>query len=226
MDLVSAGRLTFSGASSMRIVCISDTHEQHREANIPLGDLLIHAGDLTQFSKRSGVIVDFNRWLGELPHPHKIVIFGNHDYALEAEPQLRAQITNATILVNEAALVCGIHVWGSPTTSLYGGAFGASLAKDRERVYSMMPPETEIVVTHSPPEGVLDGVVSRGCPELRRAIERVRPRLHVFGHVHESYGLERTAKTTFVNAALIGVGGRLDRQPIVLELEFARCGLN
>src|ERR1039458_8925036 len=82
----------------VRIVCISDTHELHRELTVPDGDLLIHAGDFTFFSKRPSMLRDFDDWLGELPHRYKIIVPGNHEYILE-EPRNRAAIMNAEMLV-------------------------------------------------------------------------------------------------------------------------------
>lgn len=75
--------------SSVTIVCISDTHELHRELDIPAGDLLLHAGDFTMFSRSLKAIEDFNDWLGEHSHLHTIVIPGNHDSFLEAGPRRR-----------------------------------------------------------------------------------------------------------------------------------------
>ena len=65
----------------MRIVCISDTHEFHRDVEVPDGDLLIHAGDFTYFSKRPSMLFDFDDWLGSLPHEHKVVVPGNHEFS-------------------------------------------------------------------------------------------------------------------------------------------------
>src|SRR5664279_2929312 len=90
----------------VRIVCISDTHEWHRELALPDGDLLIHAGDFT-FWNHTSKIRDFNEWLGELPHRHKVVIPGNHDRAFHKDPRTRAEITNAILLINESVMVCG-----------------------------------------------------------------------------------------------------------------------
>ena len=73
----------------MRIVVISDTHGLHRQLKMPSGDLLIHAGDFTFYSKPPSIISDFNAWLGKLPHRHKIVTCGNHDYLLE-DPEIAA----------------------------------------------------------------------------------------------------------------------------------------
>jgi 3',5'-cyclic AMP phosphodiesterase CpdA len=60
------------------VVLVSDTHEQHRTISVPYGDVLIHAGDFTYFNRAARVVEDFNAWLSELPHKHKIVIPGNH----------------------------------------------------------------------------------------------------------------------------------------------------
>ena len=100
---------------SVTIVLLSDTHELHRNVEVPPGDLLIHAGDMTFFSKQPAVLTDFNEWLGELPHPHKVVIPGNHDSLLLQET-LRNQITNARLLINSGIEVEGLRIWGSPVT--------------------------------------------------------------------------------------------------------------
>lgn len=57
----------------MRVVCIGDTHERHRDLHVPGGDLLIHTGDFTILGNRKRAIIDLNDWLGELPHPHTAV---------------------------------------------------------------------------------------------------------------------------------------------------------
>jgi len=76
-------------------VCIADTHELHRELVVPPGDILIHAGDFTFFSKRQSQIGDFDDCLGRCLIGDKIVIPGNHEFLLEAEPEMRRAITNA-----------------------------------------------------------------------------------------------------------------------------------
>ena len=207
----------------MKVVCISDTHELHRELKLPFADLLIHAGDFTFFGRGTRAIVDFNTWLGEQPHPNKIVVPGNHEYILESNPELAGLITNATLLVNESVMVGGVKIWGSPLTQHYGGAFGRSNAPDRLRIYNTIPLDTDILVTHGPPYGVLDNSPAEypgpsGDLELRRAVIRVRPKLHVFGHVHAAYGVRPTRHTVFVNASLFGPDGSLDKRPILLDL--------
>ncbi len=209
------------------IVCISDTHQLHRELSVPNGDILIHAGDFTFFGRGKQAIRDFNAWLGELPHRRKIVVPGNHEYILESNPELAWMITNATLLNNESTTVEGLTVWGSPLTQHYGGAFGRSNSSDRKRIYSTIPAGTDIIITHGPPYGILDGSPNEypgptGDRELRQAIVRIRPRLHVFGHTHAGYGVRATRHTLFVNAALLGADGMLDKSPIVVRLSMPK----
>jgi len=203
------------------IVCISDTHELHREIQVPEGDILIHAGDFTIFSKNAAAILDFNDWLGDLPHRHKILIPGNHEFVFE-EPSRRRLITNASMLVDESTEVLGLKIWGSPTTPLYGGAFGLSSEKDRMKLYSRIPADTDVLVTHGPPFGILDherGMANQaGCRELLDAVTRIKPRLHVFGHVHGRYGMVDSPETLFVNAALLGPRGELSNRPIDVRI--------
>jgi hypothetical protein len=97
--------------NAVRIVCISDTHELHRELDIPPGDILIHAGDFMFMSQRPSKVADFDRWLGELPHPTKIVIPGNHDSLVEADTVTR--LLNATLLINRGMESHGLKIWGS-----------------------------------------------------------------------------------------------------------------
>jgi predicted phosphohydrolase len=134
----------------LTIVALSDTHELHREIDVPDGDLLIHAGDFTMFSRSATAILDFNDWLGELPHRWKICIPGNHEFFLESDPSKRELISNATILINEGIEIMGLRIWGSPNTPLSGGAFGLSLERDRQRLYSQFPAGTHVLIPGVP----------------------------------------------------------------------------
>jgi Icc-related predicted phosphoesterase len=213
---------TSKSNASLRLVLLSDTHQLHRgEVEVPDGDILIHAGDFTMFSKSMNAIVDFNQWLGELPH-RCVVVPGNHEFFLEIDPSRRSLISNATVLINEGIEIQGLRIWGSPVTPLYGGAFGVSSAEDRRRLYARIPENTDVLITHGPPYGVLDSEANSGlhsgCRELFDAVMRVRPKLHVFGHVHGAYGTFQTEHTTFVNAALLGIHGGLDKSPLVFRM--------
>src|SRR3546814_799299 len=59
----------------------ADTHNKHGSVELPEGDVLIHAGDFTTSGKLSQV-EDFVAWFSSQPHPHKILIAGNHGETL------------------------------------------------------------------------------------------------------------------------------------------------
>lgn len=71
----------------LRIVCISDTHNKHRDLQLPKGDVLVHTGDFTLQGLPSE-ITDFSKWLGEQPFAHKLVISGNHEITFDLEHQI------------------------------------------------------------------------------------------------------------------------------------------
>jgi Icc-related predicted phosphoesterase len=206
-------------------VCVSDTHELHRELTVPDGDLLIHAGDFTFFSKRPSMLRDFDDWLGGLPHRYKLVVPGNHEFLLE-EPRNRAAIMNAELLVGSGVEIAGLKIWGSPVTPLYG-AFRLSNAEDRKHHWAQIPKNLDILVTHGPPRGILDREApeepSAGCPELALAVERMHPRLHVFGHIHGGHGVFRTPATVYINASVFKDGG-IEYPPILLEISRSEPG--
>jgi Icc-related predicted phosphoesterase len=209
-------------ADVVRIVLMGDTHGQHRTLHVPDGDILIHAGDFTLFNQNRDLVRDFNLWLFKLPHTRKYAIPGNHDFKF-ADPKWRRLISAATLLLNEGIVRDGIRIWGSPLTPSNFESFGATSEADCGRIFSRIPAGTDLVITHGPPYGILDvagsGNRHQGCTHMLAAIRRVRPALHVFGHIHESYGMASVDGTVFVNAALAGPGYRLVRQPIVIEYD-------
>jgi Icc-related predicted phosphoesterase len=213
---------------SLRIVLLSDMHELHREVDVPEGDILLCAGDWTMQSRSLRSIADFNQWLGELPHQHKICVPGNHETYLQTTPTNRSLLTNAILLINEGVEIEGLRIWGSPVTPV-GPAFGVISAEERRRLYGTIPEDTDILITHGPPRGILDHAPGShflsGDQELLDAVTRLKPRCHTFGHVHlpqNSPRIFETEHTTFINAALLGPYGAIDKQPIVLRMEQRR----
>lgn len=100
----------------MDLVFFGDTHELHREVNVPAGDVLICTGDFTMFSKSFRAIQDFNEWLGEQPHRYKLVVPGNHEFFLEGDSRRRSLLSNAQVLIDEAVTIEGLCFYGSPMT--------------------------------------------------------------------------------------------------------------
>jgi len=219
--MTTRSKLSVKKTKSIRVVLISDTHELHRELDVPDGDILIHCGDTGMMSRSLAAIEDFDDWLGGLPHKVKLLVPGNHEFVLE-NPGRRGLITNATVLVNESVTVMGLRIWGSPTTPLVDGAFGLISDRHRARLYEQIPNDTNIVVTHGPPYGVLDQAPGSeyhaGCRQLLAAMQRVKPRLHVFGHAHGCFGMMDTPETLFANVALLGSDGSLSNPAVVLQM--------
>jgi predicted phosphohydrolase len=206
----------------MRIVCLSDTHGRHGRLNVPEGDLLLHAGDFSM-EGRSEEIERFDHWLGTLPHEHKVVIAGNHDFLFERDPdRARALLANASYLQDGLIEVGGLRIWGSPWQPwFFDWAFNLPRGPALASKWALVPDGVHVLVTHGPPAGILDRTANEeavGCHDLARALERILPRLHVFGHIHESYGRLERDGTTFVNASNCDLKYRPVQAPIVVEL--------
>ena len=205
----------------MRIVCLSDTHGQHARLTVPDGDVLVHAGDFSM-NGRPEEIARFDSWLAGLPHRHKLVIAGNHDFLFEHEPErARRLLPSALYLRDELVEVAGLRIWGSPWQPwFHDWAFNLPRGPALAAKWALIPAGVDVLVTHGPPHGVLDRTLSGeavGCEELTLALACVRPRLHVFGHIHEACGRLERDGTTFVNACNLDVHYRPVQPPIVVE---------
>jgi Icc-related predicted phosphoesterase len=101
-----------------------------------------------------------------------------------------------------------------------------SSGSDRKRTWANISDATDILITHSPPFGILDSESvadgHQGCLPLMEAVLRVRPRLHVFGHIHGGYGTKHNEHTLFVNAALYDDLGGVERPPIIVDFDALR----
>jgi Icc-related predicted phosphoesterase len=192
----------------MKIICISDTHNLHKDLKIPDGDILIHAGDMTCVG---GVdeIQGFNQWLSTLPHRHKIVIAGNHDLYLEAVPSMANALITQAIYLNDSGIeIEGLKIWGSPISPNYQDwAFNRERGKAIRKHWEMIPADTDILITHCPPFGILDfddRGKHEGCQDLLEIVQqKVKPRLHIFGHLHDAHGQIQIGETLFVNASIV-----------------------
>lgn len=192
----------------MKIICISDTHNLHKDLKIPDGDILIHAGDMTCVG---GIdeIKEFNEWLGTLPHRHKIVIAGNHDLYFESAPFLaNSLVTNAIYLNDSGIEIEGLKIWGSPISpNFQDWAFNRERGESIRKHWEMIPEDTDILITHCPPFGILDfndKEKHEGCQDLLEIIQqKIKPRLHIFGHLHDAHGQTKIGETIFVNASIV-----------------------
>jgi Icc-related predicted phosphoesterase len=188
----------------VEIVAMADTHGHHRTLTVPLGDVLIHAGDLTQRGTFAQ-LTEVRDWLLSLPHPHKVVIAGNHDFGLQDEAEKTEALFGPPLiyLKDQLATVAGLKIWGSPWQPwFYDWAFNLQRGPEIAAKWRLIPAGVDVLVTHGPPANHGDKCHDGrrvGCEDLLRTLARVKPRLHLFGHIHEDKGEWQVGPTRVVN---------------------------
>lgn len=205
----------------MKIVAISDTHNQHKFLKIPKCDVLVHCGDFTSLGKPEE-IMKFKRWIVSLLDEEIIrevvMTFGNHEVWAEKNMDRAREMLDDPqihILIDEEKTIDGVKFYGSAHTPTF---FDWAFMEDEDalaRRFRRIPEDTDVLVTHGPPFGHLDDVIRppfhAGSHALLEAVNKAQPRYHCFGHLHlmggrtkEVYfGDEGEKITTFVNAAVL-----------------------
>ncbi len=197
------------------IVIISDTHGHHSKLRIPANcDILLHCGDFTNFSNLKH-LQSFNEWLStiSIAKDRKLIVTGNHEikanFALKYGQKIdwKECLNNGKLLENEMVEICGINI--------YGHGWKADIGKRQWNV----PKNANIIITHNPPFGILDGRFE-GCKELKKSIERIKPLIHCFGHIHSDYGIYYNDKqgTYHINASSVDYERKPVHEPIVLKI--------
>lgn len=217
----------------MKIVAISDTHTDHWRHKLPHGDVLVHAGDFSDRRDRDGVLA-FLRWFSEQPHEHKLFIAGNHDGLFETQPQWARSVIpdNVDYLQDSGVCIDGVKFWGSPWQPFFNNWHfnlprGSALAKK----WALIPHDIDVLITHGPPHGMLDmakefprpigrkpEMVHTGCEELAKAVGIVKPKVHIFGHIHEGAGVYETPSRTYINASSMNGNYAFVHPPRVIEI--------
>lgn len=212
----------------MKIVATSDLHGSFPE--IPECDLLIVAGDICDVFQSHEVAVqrrflryEFTIWLETVPAKEIVWIAGNHDFVAEI-PGFHRNVTDhipGHYLLDSSVEIEGFKVYGTPWVPvLKNWAFYGDEATLNEK-FNQIPIDTDILVSHGPPLGLLDtalGNRSAGSAELMRRLLRIQPQLHVFGHIHEAYGEIDLGNTQFANVSHMDVDYKPVNPPKVFEL--------
>lgn len=179
----------------MRIWHISDTHGYHGLLKIPKNiDCVIFSGDGSNSRdpyKNEFEYRQFLMWMWKLPIKHKILIAGNHETSVEANLVKNFEDYDIHYLFNESIIIDGIKFWGSPFTPTFGNwAFNKSRSKIN-KVWGSIPTDTDILIVHTPPKGVLDisenydrSIEFCGDSSLGKAIIKIEPLAVLFGHIH------------------------------------------
>lgn len=225
--------------------------------DVPDGDILVHAGDATFKGTRDEIEL-FSEWFGRLPHKHKVFVPGNHDCGFDCASydypeQMIALLPPCHVLMGRArgtVEIEGLKFWGSPyQPELCNWAFNVPRGPMLRQHWATIPDDTDVLVTHSPPMGTLDRVWRQkyvydaekktqvakkyrehvGCADMWQAVQRVQPRLHVFGHIHCDAGVKHhtwkaertpqlTNETIFVNAAICDERYVPSQKAVVIDL--------
>lgn len=221
----------------MRIWCISDTHCDHSKLIIPDNiDMIIHAGDAgshRNLSNNEAELRSFLRWYDSLPVEYKIYVPGNHDTSIEENMFDFKDYTDIIILNHNSIKIENINFFGSPYTPSFGigWAYNVSRHKISEK-WKDIPSNTDILITHGPPKGILDYTASSnntyeqcGCKSLLNKIKEVEPRYHIFGHIHDESNVLNCGTTTinnlktkFINACIKNLAYKIVNNGIIIEI--------
>lgn len=221
----------------LKIVFISDTHTSHNDLKIPECDILIHCGDMS-FLGKPNEMRDFAKWLDKQTQAkHIIVSVGNHEVAFENQlPLSRTWITEhcprVNLLIHEAKEIEGIKFFVSPYTPRFNNwAFNVDRGEPISKYWNEIPEDTEILITHGPPKGVLDDVVHIsgiregiehvGCQDLLDRVQKLsKLKIHAFGHIHAWGSLTEVNKgIMFINASNCDERYNVTNKPVVIEYE-------
>ena len=215
-----------------KIIALSDSHNATKRVEISDGDILVHAGDFS-FQGKASEIQDFIEWMKEQPHKHKLWIAGNHERGIEDFPYNAESIdkeTGATYIHDKVVEVEGLKFFGSNFTPEFNNwAFG--LTDRQSKIFWENAPEADVVVCHGPPHTILDSVTPEykherplGCKHFLSYIERVKPKVTIFGHIHGSGGTHKTiewddgSKTECYNVSVMNEQYQLTNPSTIIEI--------
>jgi Icc-related predicted phosphoesterase len=213
-----------------KLVLISDTHTYHTDLKMPEGDILICSGDYT-WKGEIPEVRRFLKWLKELPYKYKIFCNGNHEVEVSKLGNLtrllvmELKVDNIFYLEDQSVTLEGLKFYGSPRTPAFGWgwAYMYDRRRDGKRIWENIPEDTDILITHGPPYNKLDLTSDgdlAGCRDLLYKVLKVKPKLHIFGHIHLQGGSHiPTEHTLFVNAAMNDDSYLNVRKPVVVDTD-------
>ena len=231
---------------NMKIVALSDQHGFLPD--IERCDLLIIAGDIcpdrigeslarhNPARQKAWFDRHVRPWLATSRAAHKILTWGNHDWCGQAcsfaeDAPATATSTVLQIVVDEAVSVPAaagmrsVSIWASPWSHQFDDWAFMKPRADLAEIYAAIPARVDILVSHEPPFGLGDccrlpsgDVAHVGSRELLAAIERVRPRLVICGHLHEGHGRFDFNGSAIYNVSIVNEDYELVRSPTVIDI--------
>jgi Icc-related predicted phosphoesterase len=212
----------------MKIVAFSDIHGQHnrklkRWFYYNPGDLLLFTGDIQLNNHDNGE--NFIDWFETLPYTHKVLILGNHDGNYMHIQDYVKSFPDIEILMNSSTVIDGIKIFGSPYSVIIPNHSWWFSETDvaLEKIWNSIPKNTNILLTHCPPFRILDktfdGSIVGSETLNKRIAELPYLKYHIFGHIHESYGVEKIGNVTYINACVLNEKYDMKNFPIAFDFE-------
>lgn len=195
----------------MTILHLSDTHSKHRLLqDLPNADIIIHSGDVS-FAGSENEVMDFIEWFGALPYKYKIFIAGNHDDCLY-KANVEELPENCFYLCNSGVIIENVKFYGVPMF------MEDAMSGDYDKNIQQIPIDTKVLITHQPPYGILDysANINYGDRNLLQIVLTIKPKFHLFGHIHDAYGIEKKNNVSFVNASILNVHYEISNKPNLL----------
>lgn len=184
---------------------------------MPPADILVHSGDFT-LAGGDMEALDFIEWLCDLPYKHKIFIAGNHDDCM-LDASLEGLPDDVHYLCDSGITIDGISFYGAP---MFVTVEGAEL-KGIEH-YEQIPDNIDVLITHRPPLGILDSIDGNlhcGSSVLLDKVSKNKPKMHLFGHVHDVYGTMDWKGITFSNGGVTDRKYDIRYSPHILEINIS-----
>lgn len=209
------------------ITFISDTHNKHKQIDLPGGDILIHSGDISSVGYEHEVRA-FLDWFEIQNYKYKIFIAGNHDFLFQLSPSIAQQLLDGRngvyYLENSEIEIEGIRFYGSPITpQFYNWAFMRSRGEDIRLEWDKIPNGVDVLITHGPAMNRLDTVIGikdhLGCMDLYNKIQEIRPKIHCSGHIHSGRGVVEKDNICYINASVLNEQYRVEYDPITLVFD-------
>lgn len=210
----------------MKMTYISDTHGKHEYLTskaynniLGSGDVLVHAGDVSMMGK-THEIKSFLDWFSNTDYTHKIFIAGNHDWGFVKQTDIDDEYKKkgVTYLFDNSVEIDGVKFYGSPwQPEFFDWAFNLPRGEKLAEKWSLIPEDTDVLITHGPAFGMLDWVMSGqrvGCEDLFKRVMEVKPTVHVCGHIHCAYGQKNFNDVEFLNASVLGERYTHENKPI------------
>jgi Icc-related predicted phosphoesterase len=203
------------------ILHLSDTHMVHDQLKLDLAgiDLVVHSGDATNSRASTDSDTEFLQfidWYATLPVKHKVFCPGNHDkFCYEKRTLAKGMCEERGIiyLEDEEITIEGIKFYATPWVPKFKNWVYMKREEDLVLPYSAIPDDTQVLITHGPPLGVLDissdknGVICIGSSALAERIKALpHLKVHMFGHVHSFYTEDQAL---LQNTGVTGIKGVL-----------------